>query len=398
MKKFMIPFRSFLLICAWGIFLGICPVRLSAQESILSAYERNFIRASLEAKTRILLDAAYDERAGEFMGSLYEFALQFAAANGEYLSNDQDMISLVAVAARGAAFTANRASARSLWTLFGILHDSYSRVEILSALGILGQGDFQVVSNLNRYLDDMNRSFRAGIDPDFHVLRACINTLGKLGESSSFPFLFSAINIAYPQAVIQDALTALESLTGSQKNFLVSVIRNNPLSEKAMAFRFGAYNKEYRVDERAEIAMAALEVSLADASDAFASLRYSAVSVLTELRWSPSSAMAINHFYRVQTDYTNGTIPGERLLDAITFLGATGNTEAARILALQLGYINSQAEKNGSYDEAVILGLIGALGELRDKAAFDGLMYISYLNYPDRIQTAAREALDQLRW
>jgi hypothetical protein len=75
-----------------------------------------------------------------------------------------------------------------------------------------------------------------------------------------------------------------------------------------------------------------------------------------------------------------------------------GNSESAQVLALQLGYINSQAERGGEFDEDLILALIHALGEIGDKVAFDYLLYIGYINYPERIQAAARESLNRLKW
>ena len=190
---------SFLLL---GLFLVLLPMgHLAAQESILTSYERNFIRTSLAGKTGILKDAATDERAGEFIGSLYEFALQFALANGQILRDDPDMIALVAAAARGAGSGGNKDSVKSLWALFGIFQDSYSRVEILGALSVLGKGNPQVIGNLNRFLEEQNKAHRSGtnFNQNFPVLGACIAALGALGDDSSFPFLFSAMTAGYPR-------------------------------------------------------------------------------------------------------------------------------------------------------------------------------------------------------
>jgi len=176
------------------------------------------------------------------------------------------------------------------------------------------------------------------------------------------------------------------------------VIRNNSFPEKAAAFRIGAYNEKLKPAERAALALTALEVSLDAFGSVEAALRYDAITVLTRLKWSPASSLAIRNFYRVQTDYANGAAQRERLLEAIACLGVMGSAEAAHALTLQLGFTNSQTERTGEYDEAVILAIISALGELGDKSAFDHLLYISYLNYPDRIQASAREALNQLKW
>ena len=393
-------------ICFTFLFTNL--VLLSAQESILSSYERNFIRASLSAKTGILRDAATDERSEEFIGDLYESALRFALANGEYLQEDPDMIALVGTAAKGAGISGNKSSVNSLWELFQIYQDSYSRVEILGALSLLGKGNKELIGSLNKYLEAENNTYRnitlvqnssrPGFISDYPVIRACITALGILGDSTSFPYLFSAMTAGYPQNVTQETLKALESIQGNYKDYLVDVIQNNPFAEKAAAFRIGAYNERLSVAERGEIALAALDVSLDSSGPFETSLRYDAVTVLTRLKWSPAASLAIRNFYRVQTDFTNGFVPRERLIEAITCLGVMGTSEAAHALALQLGYFNSQTEKTGEYDEAVILALVNALGELGDKAAFDYLLYIGYLNYPDKIQASARDALNRLRW
>ena len=398
--------------CIFHFFLFLCllfllsSARLGAQESILSSYERNFIRASLPAKTSVLNDAATDEKSAEFIGALCEIALQFALANGESLRGDPDMIDLVAAAARGARTGGNTASVKSLWDLFQIYHDPYSRVEILGALAVLGKGNPRVIQDLNQFLEEQNNSFRSSgsTDPasqngqDYPVLRACIEALGILGDDSSFPVLFSAMTTAYPQAVTGETLKALESLHGNYRDFLIAVIQKNPFPEKAAAFRIGAYNDKLQADERGELAQAALEAALEYSGPAGALLRYDAITVLTGLKWSSATPLAIRNFYQVQADYTSNIAPRERLIEAIVCLGAMGRSEAAQALALQLGYINSQTEKSGEYDEALVLALIDALGELADKSAFDYLLHISYLNYPDKIQAAAREALNRLTW
>ena len=395
------------------IALSFSAAQLDAQESIRFSYERNFIRANLAAKSGILLDAATDERAGDFIGELYIFALQFALSNVEFLRDDPDMIILVATAARGAGVNGGNASVRILLDLFREYHDLYSRVEILGALGMLGKGNPQVVGALNQFLEGETNSFRrgnqafsgqrfagAGMDAsqDFTVLRACISALSMLGDGSSFPFLFSAMTAGYPQGVTQETLKALESIQGNYHDYLIDIIRRNPFPEKAAAFRIGAYNERLSFAERGEIAQTALEVSLNAYSSVGNSLRYDAITVLTRLRWTPAAPLAIRNFYLVQTDYTSGTVPKERLLEAIVCLGVMGSSDAAVALALQLGYLNSQTESTGEYDEAVILAIVNALGALGDKAAFDYLLYINYLNYSDRIQSAAREAMNRLKW
>jgi hypothetical protein len=75
-----------------------------------------------------------------------------------------------------------------------------------------------------------------------------------------------------------------------------------------------------------------------------------------------------------------------------------GTSEAAQALSLQLGLINSTMERTREFDEELLISVIEALGNIGDKVAFDYLLYIGYLPYPDSVQTAARDAMNRLKW
>ncbi|MDR2257714.1 MAG: hypothetical protein LBE14_01045 [Treponema sp.] len=390
-----------------GLFVffvfAMAPV-LSAQETILDAYERNFIRASLSAKAAVLQDAATDDRSPEFIGQLYEFALNFALRNAEILRDDPDMTALVVLASRGAGKAGYTESADTLWKIFSVYQDSLTRAEVLGALAVLGKGNTRLIGNLNQFLANQNDRYRSGMNPDYPTLSACISALAAWGDPSSFPVLFSAMINGYPDTVVREIVRALGSIQGDYKQFLIDVIQNNPPAEKLAAFRAGMSAERFGPAERGQLAEIALETALGlspgtvEGEAAVSALRYSAVAVLTEFQWTRASSLAIKHFYRVQTDIQHGVVPRERLVEAVNCLGAMGSSDAAQALALQLGLLNSQTEQNGSFDEAVTLAVIQALGAIGDKAAFDHLLYISYLSYPEHIQAAAREALAHLKW
>jgi HEAT repeat protein len=377
---------------------------LSAQEPILNSYERNFIRANLSTKAGILKDAATDERAPEFIGQLYEFAMNFALANAEILREDPDMIALTGLACRGAGEAGYKNSVDTLWKVFVSFRDSFTRSDALGALAKLGKGNKEIVGHLNMYLANQNSLYRSGMRIDYPTVSACIAALSSLGDSASFPVLFSAMSTGYPDSISREAAGALSHLQGDYKQFLIDVIRNIPAGDKLAALNAGLNDENFGAAEKGLLAEAALEISLAPAAsgaendNTLSELRYSAIQVLSDLEWTRANPLAIKHFYRVQTDYQNGRAARERFLEAITCLGSMGSPDAAQALAIQLGFFNSQTERNGIFDEEITLAVIHALGKLGDKAAFDYLLYISYLPYPEQIQVAAREALDHLKW
>jgi hypothetical protein len=387
-----------------GFLLAAPAAPAQEGEPIRISYERNFVRANLATKAGILRDAATDERAAEFIGPLYEFALNFALQNAEMLRDDPDMIALTVLASRGAGTSGYRASVDTLWKVFLAYRDSLTRVEVLGALARLGTGNGQLVEDLNQFLANQNNLFRSGMTPDYPTLSACLSSLAVLGDGSSFPVLFSAMIAGYPDSISQEASRALASIRGDYKQYLVEVIRKNPPAEKLTAFRVGNSNANFSGSERGDLAQAALEVSLGlfpgntEGEAAISSLRYAAVQVLTELKWTRATSLAIRHYYRVQQDYGNGLASKVQFSEAIACLGAMESSEAAQVLALQLGFINSQMERINEFDEVLTLAIVRALGEIGDKVAFDHLLYISYLTYPESIQTAAREALNRLKW
>jgi HEAT repeat protein len=376
---------------------------LPAQE-ILDSYERNFVRVDLSAKVEILRDAATDENAREFIGRLYEFALNFSLQNAGFFREDPDMVTLTALAARGVGEVGHKASVDTLWKVFSSYHDSLTRTTVLESLSILGKENPQVAEHLNQFLISQNQISRSGTIGDFSIIRACINALGALGFPPSYPALFSALNAGYPEPVVKEIGEALNALNGDYRAFLIEVIRKNPLPEKLAALAAGAGNDQFNAPQKGEIAEAALETGLAFSTtnagdDAMAAnLRYEAALLLARLQWTRGSPLAIRHFYRVQTDYQRGAAPKPRLLEAIACLGAMVSSEAAEVLALQLGYINSHTERNGEFDADITLAVVNAIGLIGDKSAFDYLLYVGYLSYPENIQAAARDALARLKW
>jgi hypothetical protein len=284
--------------------------------------------------------------------------------------------------------------------LFLETSDSEEAADILIKLGTIGKGNRAVINNLNNYLMEMNLLFRSGRAVDYMVVSACIAAIMELGDSSSFPALFSAICVGYPEVITFEALGALEVIPGNLLQFLLNVIANNSPDEKFIAFRTGINSDRLNVSERGQLAEFALEQALNTEEENFDinSMRYAAVLALTPIRWARASPLALRHYYRVQMDFLQNAVQKERLLEAIACLGAVGNSHAAVVLALQLGLINARVENSGVYDKEVTLAMVNALGLIGDNGAFDHLLYVTNLPYSDEIVTAAFEAIDRLRW
>ncbi|GHV81876.1 hypothetical protein AGMMS49991_04340 [Spirochaetia bacterium] len=378
-------------------------IGLSAEENDLNSYRRNFARADLEAKVSVVRDAAADEGASEFVGQFYEFILKFSLQNAEVLQDDVDFITLTMLASFGVGAVGHKASENTLWSVFSAVKAPAVRVAALGSMALLAPGNPWITENLNHYVVNQNELIRSGAEPDYLTLSACISTLGALKDGSSVPVLLGVMTSGYKESITAEAAAVLKTLPANYYPYLINVIRQTPPAEKLAAYTVAIDNENFS-DKRGELAEIALEVGLTFPGSgkevtALNDMRYAAAVVLGELKWSRAANLVIRHYYRVQQDYQEGKAPRERLAEAIACMGVMGSSDAARALTFQLGYLNSLLEQHYGYDDAnVVIEVVNALGELGDKAAYDPLLYMSYLPYPEEVKTAAKEARDRLKW
>jgi hypothetical protein len=394
---------------AFALALGLS-LGLQAQDadSIVLAYRRNFARASLSTKLELLKEAS--GRSDAAMGSLYDMAIRFAVDNSALLGPDPQLKDLAVLASTEAGQAAYSKAVDDLWALFQSYRDQDVRRAAIAALGYAGSGEARVAENLNAFLASQNSTFRSGAQPEYPALEACIDALGALGDGSSFSVLFSAYVAGYSPALAAKAAAALGSIKGDYRGYLLRVIAKNPPLEKSAAYAAGLDNPNFADSDRGELAEGAMDAALAATAatqsggyspvevQALRELRLAAARELRTLKWQKASPLAVAHFKLMQADYVKGAASKAEFLEAVACLGAMGSTEAAQALALNLQLINAQTEQGAPFDEEILLASISALGELGDKAAFDYLLQIGYLQYTDAVKRAAKEALLKLRW
>jgi hypothetical protein len=381
---------------------------LAAQDadSIVLAYRRNFARASIGTKLELLKEAAARGDAG--MGPLYDMALRFAVDNAALLGPDPQLKDLSVLAATEAGKAVYVKAIDNLWALFQGYMDQDVRRAAVTALGYVGSGEARVAEGLNAFLASQNSLFRSGSQPEYPALEACIDALGALGDGSSFPVLFSAYIVGYSPAIAQKSAKALGSIKGDYRGYLLRVIAKNPPLEKSAAYSAGMDNPNFVDSDRGELAEGAMAAALAapDQSSTYSpvelqalrELRLASAKKLRDLKWQRASPLVVSHFKLMMADYAKGSASKADFLESISCLGAMGSTEAAQALAIYLQFVNGQTEQGLPFDEDIMLATIAALGDLGDKAAFDYLLQIGYLQYSEPIKRASKEALLKLRW
>ena len=372
-------------------------------QKVLDTFKRNFAIASLDVKIQILQDASAGKTASA-MGPLFQQAVDFVTDNAGLIPTDARFNQLAGIGAEQIGVVAFAGGKDSVWKLFQVTQDSQTLVKAAVTLGVIGKGDAETVDKLNRYVDAQNNFFSAGKTPDFAILAACFQSIGSLGDPSSFPVLFSAVNLGYPDQVTAIAKTALLSIKGDFKEMLLGVVKGRPLSEKKLALQMATDSDKLNDEQKAQISELSLDIGLhSGAPDAVGKgllrdIRFQAAAALGARKWSHATGLLIEHMDTTIGEFDRGLADRNHLLDAIGNLGAMNTHESAVRLTQFLVLINSYTEKGKAYDDAVVFAVLQNLGALGDKVAFDDLMYTQYLNYSTGVKKAARAALDKLKW
>jgi hypothetical protein len=370
-------------------------------EDLVLSYERNFVRSSLSIKLDLLKEASVYENVD--MDPLYQRAVDFCLANVVLLQSDVQLRDIAVYSVNMLHKLGKGESSDKLWALFLAFKEQNVRVPILEALGDMGAGNGQLVLNLNAFLFNQNTIRQAGVQPDFPTVEACVAALGKLGSATSYPVLFLVYASGYTDAITQRAADSLAALKGDFKGYLIEVISKNPPSDKQAALRAAMETPKFAEPEKAEVAEACLGVALSFQASGPAEaalnreLRYKAVRELTQRSWSRASPLAVRNFSAANAEFSRGEGSKAAVLEAIACLGAMKTNEAAQTLTLHLQLINAETDSGKACDEQITAAVINNLGRLGDKTAFDHLIFVSYLPYPETIKAAARDALKKLK-
>lgn len=368
-------------------------------DPVLAAMQKNFARGSLSTKIQVLQDS--ENYPDVDMSKLYGQALQFIVDNSENLDSDTVAKELTILAVRLSGLNGYNESSPVLWQLFNIYKDDQVRIEILSALSGLTP-DPEVVESLNKWLKQQNDNFNSNLQVSAKVVSEAVVTLGKLGDSSSFPIVFSVSSTNYSEDITYKANQALKNLEGSYSQSLVKVIQNNSPKDKNLAFKLAVADNEMQIEEKGNLFKIALDVGLHTVTEdkegqkQLHELRNSAIRQLSQLKWADASDLIIEHFNKTIIEYKSGESPKSSVLEAIICLGSVGTHEAAERLTQYLGSMNTSLENGQKIDLDISLAVMNNIGLIGDNIAFDDLLYSGYLDYPDTVKKAAREALNNL--
>ena len=384
-------------LCALGalLFGASCfsQKHVSSQDSLVQ-----FVKGDIVQKTAAVKGSGEDS-------SLAKNALDFVAQNAALLEGDRDLAALAVAGILSYPTAEYENSPEDVTELFKSvfygIDDATVRISVFDKLAL-----FYAVKPFEGAVDFVNEYLMqkiASAAPLDGTVRKSVEVLGKMGNGSSFTGLYSILQTRIWQDVHPAVTETLVAIADKSLNNIVDAISNADLTELKLLFQIYEKNDKISLTLRSEIANQMLNSAIiisgnSSLSRDLAEFQLDCAKILAENQWTRASELGRNYFNVAKVAYEVNFLSGEQFAEAIACVETLASKTAVRPFAEYMDQVNKAQESGKNPDKTVVLAIINALGALGDKSAFDCLLYVTYLDYPEEVTSAARNALTRLKW
>lgn len=370
--------------------------------------EADFVRGDIRQKTKAVKEAAASDNV-----SLSLKAIDFALDVQDVLAGDSDLnellsVSVMSLKKKAVTEEQSKEISAKLAQVFKIFPDNKIRVAVLDKFE-----EFPAENNvslINAYVAE--KAQKAAEDalsaPMDDVLLKSIRLLRSTGNKTSFGVLFVADLMGIWPDYKQELEEAFGPLANSCGAEILKILASVQMSEKIDILDIVRRNEKISKKIKGEVAEKALSSSIYKAdgeipdaeelSPEQVQVQLASLKLISDLQWTRASKMVTDYFPIARLEYENNLITPVQFAQAIGDIAAVACAETGQVLSSYLDFLNKSMESDNAPVEAVVLSVIHALGGLGDKTAFDYLLYVTYLDYPQEVTDAARTALAQLKW
>lgn len=356
--------------------------------------EIRFAKGSIAEKISAVRESA---QGGD--GALCAHALDFALDAHGVLGADSDLELLVRTAVEGLLQTGmNRDVSARLVNVFRLFSSEPVRSAAIDCF--LRSPSAASVSLLNGYVAEQMQA----ANKDDAVLKKAVSALGVIGNSASFNVLFVAdIGDMWPgqSAALQSAYGMLSHLA---EGSILEILSKVPMRQKLRILRSVEQNAAIPQKIKGAVAENALAESILSVKDVLAQekeqveLQLDSLRLLADYSWTRAAGTVGSYFPIARAEYESGVISPEQFAEVIYNYAALSSSESGQLLSSYLDVLNKDMEEHHAPDQPVVLAVINALGDLGDKTAFEYLLSVPHLGYPESVRTAAKTALAKLKW
>lgn len=388
------------------VILSTATLMLFAQtNSNLGKSSSKFIKGNITDKTAAVREASESE--AEWITNQ---AIRFCLENKILLGTDRDLDGLAVAAILSISPEKIQKNSEikktelslNLIDLFSQF-DKSSTVQIAVLNKIVSLKDSVPVQpftkTLNLYLqNNENGSIEQG------VFKNILVTLAEIGDNESFTILYKFLSDRKYQAYYSEIETATIALIPSAMNEVISLIKGQDIQKISSTFALVQKNSKISQKNLCEISENVLNESIlitensSGISAGSIDMQLTALSILDANKWTRASTLALSYFNLSKKFYEKGNMNVNQFTTVISSLRNIAPLDAVTPLTSYLEELNGRVESEKQVSSEVALAVIKTLGAIGDKAAFDSLLAVTYLNYDESVLTAARDALSGLRW
>lgn len=403
MENYMNFIKKLYSVCAVSLAL-LCSVSAAFSQEGKNAV-KDFVKENISGKTRIVKNL---NGASKNFAETSLYALNFLYENYDLLSSDEDFIAFALKTVKSVPASSSPEAAHLLEKIFAVnknaalqnaVLENFTRAARSSAEAF--SPDEATVALVNSYAADLLKAPPSSDSRGRFI--SVIDALAQFRRSSSFPVLFSCYSSS-DTAVSEKAAEALNNFSGVYENSVRSLITGGSLHEKKLALDLVLQNPQNSDFFKAEMSENVLSSTIYKAGDVelrdkeYAALKMQAIRELYRVSWTRSAPLMRDVFVSSRKEYEAGLLTDNQFVEIIYAFTRLAPAEAAENLTNYLKALNKNQEENKPSGTPIVLAVIQSLQLLRDKIAFDDLLYATYQNYPDEVISAARDALSKLKW
>ncbi len=361
-------------------------------------FESAFLKGNLVEKKQAVMDSAS-------LGNSHIAikTLDFAISAHDSLAGDDEFIDLVETAVDvlsvGNCVGMESEVSEKLRKIFLSFPDERIKIAVLNSFSSFPASENLLLVN-TYFSENMQNN-----EPMKESILKSILYMGSNGNSMSFNLLFIADVLDVWPSYSDILFNAYVPLVNNSEREILNILTTVPASKKIIILEKMNKNAEISAKIRGEVAENALSSVISNMgenpnrlTDEQIELKLSCLRMIADTKWTRASSLVTSCFDSVRSEYEHERINEDEFARAIVDIASVATPETIQLLSSYLDFLNKSTENNQTPVKAVVLSVINSLGELGDKAAFDYLLYATYLDYPEDVRHAAKVALEKLKW
>ncbi|MBS7258219.1 MAG: HEAT repeat domain-containing protein [Methanobrevibacter sp.] len=366
---------------------------------------QRFLKGNLSDKATVLRDAANEDKYW-----LSSKSIDFVYENYQYLGDDRDFenfaVSAIYSIPDFEGLKLSKESYQEIGKKLRLIYFNYTSSNNVKC-AILSK----YVSLRNYYpTEELTAGINADLmktDPalmDSTLFHSIVSALGVIGDKESFVLLFDAYAKNKVTQYNNELREALSNLIPQGIDLYLSLIHSKDIDYLRATFNLINNNSKISQNFISEIAENLLNESILLMSNStentkeLVAIQLGAINILDVNNCTRAASSVVAYFDVAKRVHSNSLISDKDFVGVVYALGNLAPISSVSPLVEYLESANASVEKEEMVSYEVVTAIIKTLGAIGDKSAFDSLLAVTYLDYPDYVLSATREALAGLKW